>query len=652
MAGTWLNSDAKNGAGRLVKRRRKKIIAAILVPVLLCTFIFISAAVSMTTVITAVMGMAAQNVTEKSTCTKTSDTDDSDGSDIIDKYIEAAKSIAADDSHGYDQTKRDLNPDTDCSGFVYFALKQAGIKNLPSTPFDTGTMDDPLSKGGFKKHEWDKKESSLQKGDILWWNGSGGNGHTEIYIGGGKTVGAHQNENGGVTGGKPGDQNGKEIAVVPFDAGKYTHYFRLEDTSMYGSSKSSAGKADSSLTAAMGGNENAAYVAEALIKGEHVNLNGLKFNRVMAAAILGVWENESNVTFKRVEQRDGLPSGIEDYDNAKMRDVLTKRESERGGSPKGGGYVGLGLAQWTWMTSRAGTLLNLADSMHKKWSDREVQLQMFVNEMSGGYRKAYNAIAKATNTNDAVKQFVALYEGVSSQDCTKRQQDAAKMVGILTSQNYGTTDVIDPNNIMTKSTNGAGSSPDTDDDDDTQCAASDNGGSDGDGDGDSAKYGEIGGAPTNTDNYGWMCNSNLKVCKDGDYGPFPWNTNLGYQCYWYWIARSYMVFNGDMVNPKTENAGQLYDQLQGKPGWTTSKSPKPGAGASFWNPGGGGNNNHVVFVEKVEDDPSGWKITISEGNVKNPNGAFWNEYNVRTYTKTEFEQAHGTGFFWRTSWNL
>ena len=37
--------------------------------------------------------------------------------------------------------------------------------------------------------------------------------HTEMYIGGGQLVGAHENENGGVTGGQTGDQTGNEISV-------------------------------------------------------------------------------------------------------------------------------------------------------------------------------------------------------------------------------------------------------------------------------------------------------------------------------------------------------------------------------------------------------------------------------------------------------
>ena len=48
---------------------------------------------------------------------------------------------------------------------------------------------------------------SLEPGDILWRSG-----HTEVYIGDGKNVGAHIAETGGVNG-KPGDQTGHEVDV-------------------------------------------------------------------------------------------------------------------------------------------------------------------------------------------------------------------------------------------------------------------------------------------------------------------------------------------------------------------------------------------------------------------------------------------------------
>ena len=168
----------------------------------------------------------------------------------------------------------------------------------------------------------------------------------------------------------------------------------------------------------------------------------------------------------------------------------------------------------------------------------------------------------------------------------------------------------------------------------------------------SAENGEIGGAPTNTDNYAWMCSGKAKICKNGDTGPsFLWNGGANYQCYWYWLMRSYMVF-GSMENPHTMTGGDLYADLQGKQGWTTSKTPKPGAGVAFKDSAGA--VTHVAFVEKVATDSSGkWKIFISEGNARDADiFGHWNEYNTRWITPGDKWYGYIQGFFWRTEWKM
>ncbi|PWG62666.1 glucosaminidase domain-containing protein [Bifidobacterium callitrichidarum] len=165
-----------------------------------------------------------------------------------------------------------------------------------------------------------------------------------------------------------------------------------------------------------------------------------------------------------------------------------------------------------------------------------------------------------------------------------------------------------------------------------------------------AVYGGLGDAPTKTDNFGWMCKTKLKICSPGDYGVPKISWSGDYQCYWYWLARSWLVHDGDIQNPFTANGGELYNWAQGQPDWDTSTAPRPGAGVSFW----GNGNNHVAFVEKVEKDPSGWKIMISEGNFTRPGVAAgsWNTYNTRWLTKDQFLASGGTGFFWKKSWHM
>lgn len=161
-----------------------------------------------------------------------------------------------------------------------------------------------------------------------------------------------------------------------------------------------------------------------------------------------------------------------------------------------------------------------------------------------------------------------------------------------------------------------------------------------------ATFGEVGGAPTDRHDFGWMCDTALRICHDGDYGRPNISWGGDYQCYWYWLARSYIIHDGDIQNPMTAWGGQLAAEVGTRPGWTRSDSPKPGAGVSFIQPSAG--INHVAVVEKVESDPSGWKMMISEGNY-NGSGS-WNSYNTRWLTKTQYEQGGGQGFFWKTAW--
>ena len=135
-------------------------------------------------------------------------------------WVSWAKNIADDDSHGYSQPHRNGNPDYDCSSFVYYALKQAGL-DVGSYAFNTSSEGAALEKAGFERHDW-TKVSDLQSGDVVW-----SSSHTEIYAGDGKFVGAHHDENGGITGPKAGDQTGDEISVTSYASG-YTAYYRYK----------------------------------------------------------------------------------------------------------------------------------------------------------------------------------------------------------------------------------------------------------------------------------------------------------------------------------------------------------------------------------------------------------------------------------------
>lgn len=130
---------------------------------------------------------------------------------IPEKAVEFCLNVAKDDSHGYDQGSRWGTPDYDCSSLVISAYKDAGV---PLTCTYTGNMRSDFFKNGFMIPTGVNLTTGegLQPGDVLLNETH----HTAMYIGNKQLVHAAGNEKGGATGGKPGDQTGKEICVTGY----------------------------------------------------------------------------------------------------------------------------------------------------------------------------------------------------------------------------------------------------------------------------------------------------------------------------------------------------------------------------------------------------------------------------------------------------
>lgn len=132
---------------------------------------------------------------------------------VIDDAVKWAKDTANDDSHGYDQTNR-WGPDYDCSSFVISAWEAAGVSVKANGASTTGNMCDAFIKSGFTdviNQITLKTGDGLQAGDVLWKSG-----HTVMYVGDGMIAAARKNEDGNLTGGVTGDQNGEEIMVKKY----------------------------------------------------------------------------------------------------------------------------------------------------------------------------------------------------------------------------------------------------------------------------------------------------------------------------------------------------------------------------------------------------------------------------------------------------
>lgn len=169
-----------------------------------------------------------------------------------------------------------------------------------------------------------------------------------------------------------------------------------------------------------------------------------------------------------------------------------------------------------------------------------------------------------------------------------------------------------------------------------------------------------GGAPiiTSAANFSWMCDT-MNVCKAGDFGSiFP--GTFGYQCTWYAWTRLAMIHGKNGWDVVHGNGGDIWRNAQGKPGWIVDQTPHPGDGVSATHAQAPlfAGTTHVAVVEEVADDPSGWKIRISEGNMRQGEAAkpcyyqgtkgCWNSYRGdRWLTKAQIGGVH---FFRNQAW--
>lgn len=164
-----------------------------------------------------------------------------------------------------------------------------------------------------------------------------------------------------------------------------------------------------------------------------------------------------------------------------------------------------------------------------------------------------------------------------------------------------------------------------------------------DGQGD-AETGSVGGAPAGSGDFSWMCDSNQRICGPSDAGVLYPHLEYGHQCVWYAWNRLGMIHGNDGWSWVVGDGGDIADNCKGVPGWEVDTTPHPGDGASgktqpF------AYTTHVAVVEEVADDPSGWKVRISEGNADG--SASFDSYGSRWLTKTDMQ---GIQFFRNTAW--
>lgn len=210
------------------------------------------------------------------------------------KAIEWMENTANNNSHGYDQRYRwGEKGDYDCSSAVITAWQNAGVPVKTYGATYTGNMYNVFIRQGFKdvtKEITLSTGKGLKRGDVLL----NVKHHTAMYCGNGKEVEASINENGKATGGKPGDQTGKEFWIRPYRNYPWNYVLRYPESkkSNYEIAKEVLsgkwGNGDARKTAL----KNAGYDYEAVQKEVNKLTKKQKSNETIAKEVIaGKWGN-------------------------------------------------------------------------------------------------------------------------------------------------------------------------------------------------------------------------------------------------------------------------------------------------------------------------------------------------------------------------
>lgn len=126
---------------------------------------------------------------------------------VIETAVNFMIDVANDNSHGYSQAHRNLDPDVDCSSLVILGYSHAGLNVREKGATYTGNMRQAFTQCGFTAIPF-SVNMELVRGDVLLNEAH----HTACYIGNNQMVQASISETGGIYG-QGGDQTGREVYV-------------------------------------------------------------------------------------------------------------------------------------------------------------------------------------------------------------------------------------------------------------------------------------------------------------------------------------------------------------------------------------------------------------------------------------------------------
>ena len=208
-------------------------------------------------------------------------------------------STANSNIHGYDQKYRwGQYGDYDCSSAVITAWENAGVPVKTNGATYTGNMYSVFKKCGFIDVTQSVDRATgrgIQRGDVLLNRMN----HTAMSIGNGQIVQASINEKGTVTGGKPGDQTGKEFYIRSYYNYPWDYVLRFNEPNTKKSEQEIAkeviqGKWGNGATR-INNLRNAGYNPESIQKLVNVYLSAKKPDTEIAKEVIrGIWGNGSD----------------------------------------------------------------------------------------------------------------------------------------------------------------------------------------------------------------------------------------------------------------------------------------------------------------------------------------------------------------------
>lgn len=203
----------------------------------------------------------------------------------VEKAVQWAEAIAADDSHGYSQGSARMGSEFDCSSLVGRSLVAAGFDYPADWSPSTKQMKAHLERIGWK---WHAGIDGVRRGDILWRNG-----HT-AWAASSTTVCEAVPRNGKLTGDTPGDQNGQEIRVAKMGA-NWTGYWRYKDSDAASRLKVDSWIGPDSVTEWQ---EQRGTVVDGVISGQHRSNEG-----VLPHLTSVTWEGDGESALVKSVQR-------------------------------------------------------------------------------------------------------------------------------------------------------------------------------------------------------------------------------------------------------------------------------------------------------------------------------------------------------------